>query len=612
MIAVIGRGGMGRVLLGRTPTGKLVAVKHIHRHLAADPDFRERFRLEVAAGRELTGAYTAAVIDSDTELEDPWLATEYFPAPDLRTVIDECGPLHLGGLRLLATGLAAALIEIHRAGLVHRDLNPGNVLLTEQGPRVIDFGIARALDGGDAALTATGTIVGSPAYMAPEQARGEPLTPAADLFSVGALLTLAATGASPFPGESTPQVLYQVLHSTPDTRGVPPSLRELVNACLARDPAQRPTARQLLDAAGSLAAEPVWPEPVRTRIQAHRADSDWWVQTSEREADYRDALERLRIRRRERLRWPVVAVVALLVAIGTFAGVDHWAKPGGHATPMADPVLTVTRPELRGLDGCKLLEHALGDTYGSRTQPSEAYGTGGCQAAYADKSKKSRWIFALKLRTFLGGDTLGDKYSGRTVAWAPVLAGGDPTSSGCDRELVVPDGELDELSLQVRGAGDDVCSVADRALEAVVQSLARYAPQRALPRNSIMRLDPCSLIDPALGRSITGDPGRRSGEIDNCWVEGPDHVINLTLHEAMRPDGGSGSPVRPVQIGSNTVYLTRGEPNKSYCAMDYIARPTTGKNAEIVMVDITGDDSTTDACDQVKKVLAEAIPRLPR
>ncbi|WP_051180109.1 serine/threonine protein kinase [Nocardia concava] len=614
MIAVIGRGGMGRVLLGRAPTGKLVAVKHIHQHLADDPGFRLRFRREVEAGRQLTGAYTAAVVDSDTGSESPWLATEYVAAPDLRAVVERCGPMHLGGLRLLATGLAAALVEIHRAGLVHRDLNPGNVLLTEDGPRVIDFGIVRALESDDPQLTATGGAIGSPAYMAPEQAEGAAATPAADLFSAGAILTLAASGTSPFPGNSTPQVLYHVMHSPPDTQGVPPSLRELVNACLARDPARRPTAQQLLDAAAHLPAEPVWPEPVRATIAAHRADSDWWAQTAEREASYRDELERLRIRRRDRIRWLAVATVAVL-ALSTFAvGVGHWARSPGHAVPMADPSLTVTPAELRELDGCALMDRALRDTFGTRSSDLETFGTNGCETDYTDKDKgkKNFTLFA----ALPSKEVLAHMIpTGRTVAWAPILESNRPPDHLCERGMILPNSEQDGLEMWVQGTGsdDELCAAAEASLTAVVEQLARYAPRKHLPQNSILRVDPCLLLDPTLSRTLAGDPARRTDTVDQCLVEGSDFSFLVRFSEELRPDiSVSGEEIKTRSIGSATAYVNQSETHTEYCNLKYIARLTTGNQAEVVELNLNRWTGTSDSCDKAAQLLADVLSRLPK
>ncbi|WP_030196820.1 serine/threonine-protein kinase [Streptomyces sp. NRRL S-87] len=296
LLAELGRGGMGRVLLGAGPDGRLAAVKQVHARYAADDDFRARFRREVAASRKVSGAFTAAVMDADPEAETPWLASVFVTGPSLGTVVDRVGALPGETVRRLAAGLAAALVEIHRAGLVHRDLKPDNVLLAEDGVRVIDFGIARAAEAGDGApvteLTRSGVVVGSPAYMSPEQAEGRELTPASDVFSLGSVLVLAATGRSPFAAESTFQTLFDVVHKEPDLSGVPEGLRAAVAACLAKDPAGRPAPERLLELLGPVAPAGVgegggggagrWPASVQELVAAQQADVDLLLGAPER------------------------------------------------------------------------------------------------------------------------------------------------------------------------------------------------------------------------------------------------------------------------------------------------------------------------------------------
>ncbi len=276
LLSELGRGGMGRVFLGVAPDGRLAAVKQVHARLAADEAFRARFRREADASRRVSGACTAAVLDSDTEAAVPWLASVFVAGPSLGAAVARSGPLPADDVRRLAVGLATALDEIHRAGLIHRDLKPENVLLAEDGVRVIDFGIARAAEGGDlTALTGTGLVVGSPAFMSPEQAEGRELTPASDVFSLGSVLVLAATGTSPFAGPSTFQELYAVVHAEPALDAVPAELRGLVAACLAKDPAGRPSPAQLLAALGPAAPVPRhWPPAVHAAIAAQRTEID--------------------------------------------------------------------------------------------------------------------------------------------------------------------------------------------------------------------------------------------------------------------------------------------------------------------------------------------------
>ncbi|WP_354644435.1 serine/threonine-protein kinase [Kitasatospora camelliae] len=240
----LGAGGMGQVFLGRTAGGRTVAVKMVHSSFAADREFRVRFRQEVAAARRVGGRWTAPVLDADTESDHPWVATGYIAGPSLGSAVRMYGPLPAAAVRSLGVGLAEALDVVHGLGLVHRDVKPSNVLLALDGPRLIDFGISRALDAATA-LTRSGFMVGSPGYLSPEQAEGLTVGPASDVFSLGTVLAYAATGVPPFgAGVSTPVLLYRVLHEEPDLGGLDtldPGLRELVAACLAKDPEQRPT-----------------------------------------------------------------------------------------------------------------------------------------------------------------------------------------------------------------------------------------------------------------------------------------------------------------------------------------------------------------------------------
>jgi len=260
VIGRLGSGGMGRVYLCTSPGGRRLAVKIIRPELADDAGFRARFRREVATARLVRSHVTAAVVDADTESPAPWLATVFLDGPTLSAAVERA-PLPEPELRALAAALAEALQFIHGAGLVHRDLKPSNIVLASDGPRVIDFGIARAVDA--TALTTTNLAVGSPGYMAPEQIRSDRVEPESDIFALGAVLAYAATGRSPFGSGPTDVVLYRVLHEEPDLDGVPLSLRPLVAACLAKNPGQRPTPDLILQgAAGSPATL------VQTRIDS--------------------------------------------------------------------------------------------------------------------------------------------------------------------------------------------------------------------------------------------------------------------------------------------------------------------------------------------------------
>ncbi|MGA5329196.1 serine/threonine-protein kinase [Streptomyces griseoincarnatus] len=240
LLGRIGSGGMGRVYLGRSAGGRTVAVKIVHPHFALDEEFRARFRREVDAARRVGGAWTAPVLDADPDARVPWVATAYAAGPSLTAAVTELGALPEHTVRTLGAGLAEALAAVHGLGLVHRDVKPSNVLLTLDGPLLIDFGIARATEG-TASLTSTGVSIGSPGYMSPEQILGKGVTGAADVFSLGAVLAYAATGVPPFPGDSSAALLYRVVHEPPELDGLTGDLREVTEACLDKDPSARPS-----------------------------------------------------------------------------------------------------------------------------------------------------------------------------------------------------------------------------------------------------------------------------------------------------------------------------------------------------------------------------------
>ncbi|MEY9993097.1 hypothetical protein ABIE67_005129 [Streptomyces sp. V4I8] len=255
LLARLGAGGMGDVYLARSERGRTVAVKLVRRELAAQEEFRARFRQEVQAARQVGGFWTAPVLDADTEAEVPWVATGYVAGPSLQQVVGrDHGALPERSVRILAAGLAHALKDIHAAGIVHRDLKPSNVLVTIDGPRVIDFGIARALETvGESGLTRTGALVGSPGFMAPEQVRGDRITPACDVFCLGSVLAYAATGKLPFGSvdSGAHALMFRIAQEEPDLEGVPEGIADLVRDCLRKDPGARPTMDRILERTGA-------------------------------------------------------------------------------------------------------------------------------------------------------------------------------------------------------------------------------------------------------------------------------------------------------------------------------------------------------------------------
>ncbi|MDO0928579.1 serine/threonine-protein kinase [Streptomyces sp. TG1A-8] len=239
----LGAGGMGVVYLGSDKKGQRVALKVIRPDLAEDQEFRSRFAREVSAARRIRGGCTARLVAADLEADRPWFATQYVPGPSLHDKVADEGPLGAAEAAAIGAALSEGLVAVHEAGVVHRDLKPSNILLSPKGPRIIDFGIAWAT--GASTLTHVGTAVGSPGFLAPEQVRGAAVTPATDVFSLGATLAYASTGDSPFGHGSSEVMLYRVVHEEPQLHGVPDALAPLVRACLAKDPEDRPTTLQL-------------------------------------------------------------------------------------------------------------------------------------------------------------------------------------------------------------------------------------------------------------------------------------------------------------------------------------------------------------------------------
>jgi WD40 repeat protein len=247
LLGRLGAGGMGQVFLGVSPSGRRVAVKLIHPVHAGTEHFRERFAREIEAARRVGGFHTAPVVDADPHAETPWMVTAYIEGPSLEEAIGRYGPLPPGQVRALGAGLAEGLTAIHAHALVHRDLKPGNVIMAEDGPRIIDFGIARAI--GASTLTTPGSVVGTVAYMSPEQVRGDPVLPASDVFSLGSVLAFAATGRQPFGSDTAATVMFRIVSQPPDLAGLDDEgLRSLIEACLAKSPGDRPEVRAILAA----------------------------------------------------------------------------------------------------------------------------------------------------------------------------------------------------------------------------------------------------------------------------------------------------------------------------------------------------------------------------
>lgn len=390
-LARLGAGGMGVVYLARSAGGALAAVKVIRAEHAADPGFRARFRREAEAAARITGPWVVPVTGADTEAREPWLATAFVPGPSLGEAVEERGPLPEATVRGLGARLAGALVAVHEAGLLHRDVKPGNVLLALDGPRLIDFGIAR--HEGATALTATGAVIGTPGYLAPEQASAGPVGPACDVFSLGCVLVYAASGRRPFGHGAAAGVLFRTVHGEPDLGALPPGLLSLVTACLAKDPAGRPTAREL--AARLAAGGTGWEVPGLAAVVAERSAAVLALPDPEPPTVVQDPGPARPSRRR------VLTAGAAGAVLLTGGGAAAWvtAVRGGNtgAAPRAVPAYRIAlHADLTG----------PGKTVGLAHQR-------GARLAVDDHNSRTDKAFTLTLRT---EDDAGDATRARQVA----------------------------------------------------------------------------------------------------------------------------------------------------------------------------------------------------
>lgn len=407
--AVLGNGGMGVVHLATSASGLRLAVKVIHAEHALDPEFRARFRQEVAAARRVSGAFTAPVVDADPDAGRPWMATLFIEGPTLADRVKRNGPLNPAELVRAGAGLAEALRDIHRAGVVHRDLKPSNVLLAADGPKVIDFGISRPTDSD--LRTETGKLIGTPPFMAPEQfQRPREVGPEADVFALGAVLVHAATGRGPFDSDSPYIVAYQVVHDEPDLTGVPDDLAPLVARCLAKDPDERPTPAEIMaallppsyEATAFIPAQRRSPEaPAAEAVRDGEAVRD----TDTRALRVAPAAGRPASRRRRPRALTALVALAVLAAGGTLA--VRWAQ-------QPDALETSRRAAATGpLDSWRTRLLPGGDT-----APACAAGPGGTLHCSA------RGIGAARIDPGTGKVLWSRPLPAEAVAQPPVPAGG--------------------------------------------------------------------------------------------------------------------------------------------------------------------------------------------
>jgi hypothetical protein len=608
LLAAVGEGAMGRVLLGVAPDGRPAAVKQVHRRFAHDPGFRERFRREVEVSRLVSGAYTAAVMDADAHAPTPWLASVFVAGPSLQEAVDATGPLPPAAVRHLAAGLASALTGIHRAGLVHRDLKPANVLLADDGPRVIDFGIARAAEGGTD-LTHTGVILGSPAFMSPEQADGRPLTPASDVFSLGALLVLAATGRSPFAGASAPQSLYNVVHTHPDLRALPPEVRALAELCLAKDPARRPTPAQLLEFLGPLPpVQRPWPPAVHTLI-------------ARREAEVAAVVAKPPKPRRRGLRAALAATAAVVVVGGTITAVTLLNDDGGAtaapaSSPAPPPAATTSAPnpdplgpdKLRGVDTCRVLPSVPGI---GKLTPQTAVSLFSC----AFETAQRQW-----LELTIGGPVTGGGTPAGELGGLPLSL--DEKSGGCTASVPVVDRPTATIGVEAGDVGvGEFAAPCDAAKTALTEAVGRLrAGSAGFPAGSLAPVDPCGLVTTETAQRIAGPITKVEPRgLHEChWTAGGDLTVSL---ERGTPPVLSKDPsydkTGTVDLGGVTAYLTADRYHGASvdCTLAWPHRAAGERFSENVIVRYTTAASTLtvdETCRQVQDFATAVRPGLPK
>ncbi|MEU3626517.1 serine/threonine protein kinase [Amycolatopsis coloradensis] len=597
IIAEIGEGGMGRVVLGLAPDGRLVAVKQLHARFAHDPRFRERFRREVATSRLVSGAYTAAVMDADAEAETPWLASVFVTGPSLKEAVDAIGPLPVESVRVLASGLAAALTEIHRAGLIHRDLKPSNIILTSDGPRVIDFGIARVAEEAQD-LTGTGAIIGSPAFMSPEQAGSGQVTGASDVFSLGAILVMAATGRGPFTGPTAPQTLYNVVHAAADFADVPAGIRQFAEPCLTKDPARRPSPEQILDFIGSVppAAAP-WPPAVHARIQQQDAEVrsvlalplPIWRPPPKRMAP-----------RTKKILFGALAGVVLLVVSGIVAlslSIAEHAKPQDPGVTSLAAAEALSPDRLRLADPCKVLAGRFVPEFGTLKPETDPVYPARCKYTGLDD-------VSFEVQLGEGVTTSSLERTDRTAEGLPLLR--STISGGCDSVVQLPADRRLGVIISHPSRDGDPCKAADDLLTAALTRLRTHEVDRAGDPASLLPLDPCAVADPAvLGENMPNtQPLSRTLRI--CEWQGGGDMLTVELQRgAYAPEGS------PVDLGNGVTGDIR-EFGDSNCVVTWQHRPLTDREAEHVAVRLLARQESGSPCDRAKAIAGSVASRLPK
>ncbi|WP_063013646.1 serine/threonine-protein kinase [Nocardia nova] len=603
VLGVLGSGGMGRVLLGVGPDGRAVAIKQVHSHLLGESDFRARFHREVQASARVSGAYTAAVIDADVEAESPWLASVFVTGLSLEAAIRSHGPLPDDSVRSLAAGLASALQSIHQTGLIHRDLKPANIILAADGPRVIDFGIARAVEG-RSELTHTGSVIGSPAYMSPEQAQSWPLTPASDIFALGAVLVMAKSGRSPFAGTSMPLILYNIVHTEPDLSFLSPDLRELITPCLRRDPAARPTAAQILAYLSSARPRSApWPpqvheaittqerslrdmmaDPDATRIR-HQPDAVPAALSVPGDAPARTGLMS------PRFLWATV-IVALVVIL---AAVLVFYRPSSRAGGAAEPLARMTVADMRSVDTCALLSAAAPASMGTLTKTAEISGCTG---------KNDNHSVAVRF-----DDTSRFHRTNRTADGVTLLDTAAPSDLSCAM-AIQPAALMPQGGIIVKIDEGDSCPAAQQMLTSIARQLRTLPPRLVRSDALLVAVDPCTLVSADLLTDAMGTIGTAPSALPHRCRWGDDtRSLEVSSGRGARVDGADA---RPVDLGNGLVGYRQSTPDsENYCTRTYQYQILDAGQADLLTVRVDRS-SSGGACTTAEHILAGIAAKLPR
>lgn len=606
VLGVLGKGGMGRVLLGAGPDGRLVAIKQVHAHLLNQRGYRARFQREVSASTRVSGAFTAPVVDFDVDGETPWLASVFVVGIPLNEAIEKFGPLPVPAVRALAAGLAVALADIHRAGLVHRDLKPANVLLTADGPRVIDFGIAYMTEN-PGGLTETGSTLGSPAFMSPEQTLGEPVTAASDMFALGSVLATAASGINPFQAPSLAYTLFQIAHGAAELNSVPPELRSVIESCLYKDPHHRATPDRLLAQLGRQPEGPApWPEPIQQAIERQSRgmagiarDPDATVVASR--SSWAAAAAAPASGSRRKLAW--LSLVALLAVVALVAGVFTWkhSETSAETLPGADTSLAT----LRAADVCAWLRQALDGSVpaesGWDADPRNwSVDTGykwGCVA-----KSGTQWLYldvgsaitpTQRVNGKAGGfDLLGTEGSG---------------PGGCSRGVKLGDGEqLWGISVNLSNAPN--CDFAVHILDRLLAT--RTAPPERADTASLAGVDPCQVVPRAALDSAIGPLSQTPPQAaaHGCHWEGSATVeVNTQAVDMskMRLEAG-------MDLANGKSAFPQMSSLSSTCELVYAYR-TVADLQETVLVRLDGEKNQRERlCGTAVSILNALIGQLPK